>query len=52
MIPRARMLPGQEPYAEVELAGLSRLVADAADGDPGEAEEWRYLSRPHERPER
>lgn len=35
----ARMMPGQDPYTEAELEQLYELVADAADGDPGEAGE-------------
>ena len=34
-----KMMPGQEPYTECELQILFRLVADAADSDPGEESE-------------
>jgi hypothetical protein len=34
-----RMMPGQTPYAPDEVALLHRMVADAAAGDPGEADE-------------
>ena len=34
-----RMMPGQEPYTDAELARVSALVADAAAGDPGEGAE-------------
>lgn len=38
---KPRMMPGQEPYTDEELSALYRLVADAADGDPGEENEPR-----------
>jgi hypothetical protein len=34
-----KMLPGQEPYTEAELAQLYGMVRDAAVGDPGEEDE-------------
>ena len=34
-----KMMPGQEPYTPAELTTLYGLVADAAAGDPGEANE-------------
>ena len=34
-----RMMPGQEPYTACELGELCDLVAEAAEGDPGEARE-------------
>lgn len=37
-----RMLPGQTPYTEAELAKLHKLVGEAADGDPGERDEQWY----------
>lgn len=34
-----RMMPGQKPYTPEERERRDRLVAEAADGDPGEAGE-------------
>lgn len=34
-----KMMPGQEPYTPAELTTLYGMVADAAAGDPGEANE-------------
>lgn len=36
---RVRMMPGQTTYTPQELDRLYGLVAEAADGDPGEADE-------------
>jgi len=43
-----RMMPGQTPYTNQELAKLYTLVSDAADGDPGEQDEAQV---PREREE-
>lgn len=40
-----RMMPGQEPYTEAEHAQLAALVADAAEGDPGELAEPARVER-------
>lgn len=34
-----KMIPGQDPYTADELDALYALVADAAEGDPGERDE-------------
>jgi hypothetical protein len=41
---RVQMMPGQTPYTPEELETLYALVSDAADEDPGEANET-YVSR-------
>jgi len=38
-----KMMPGQEPYTEAEREQRDRLVAEAAEGDPGEANEADHL---------
>lgn len=40
--PPYSMLPGQEPYSPGETTQLHALVADGAEGDPGETAEPRY----------
>lgn len=37
--PVPRMMPGQTPYTPEEFASVKGMVADAAAGDPGEANE-------------
>lgn len=36
-----KMMPGQKPYTDEEKKKRDRLVADAAEGDPGEANEGK-----------
>lgn len=39
MTDEPKMMPGQTPYTDAERATLYQAVADAAAGDPGEANE-------------
>ena len=39
MTTTTKMMPGHEPYTPAKLAQLSSMVADAAAGDPDEANE-------------
>lgn len=42
---RETMMPGQNPYTEGERAQRDALIADAAEGDPGEAGEGEVYRR-------
>lgn len=41
---KPRMMPGQEPYTEKELAALYKLISEAAEADITEENEAEVLA--------